>query len=291
MIEGILFFILKTVYCLHMKTTTKAGTIYRNADAVDTGATRTPPRAPARALQVLSALAQAEGALSLASLSVTLALPKTSAMHLLRALEASGYVRRTPTGFELGSSSYHLAAQIGTSVDFDKAAQGILQDVLDATRETVLLGTYADDNLSTVYTMRLPSPQAVRFAPEVGGQRPIYASGIGKLLLAYASTAFVEDYLSKVKMVPYTGKTVVTRTKLMQRLRQIRKDGFATSVDELADGGSSVVAPIFDNHGKVDLALVIAAPTHRFLSHQAELAHAATQGAARLSALRGYMTA
>lgn len=242
-------------------------------------------------MQVLEVLADARVATSLASLSAILELPKTSAMHLLRALEAGRYIRRTPLGFELGSASFRLATKIGPADDFDTTAREVLQDLLDATQETVLLGTFTQDRRSAIYTMRMPSPLPVRFAPEVGGQRPLYSSGIGKVLLAYAAESFVEDYLRNTKLERITAKTVSTRAALRAQLQQVRRAGIAVSIDEMAEGGSALAAPVFDQQKKVHLALIIAAPTSRLLARQAELESILLQATARLSGLRGYTSA
>ncbi|HSV79978.1 MAG TPA: IclR family transcriptional regulator [Ramlibacter sp.] len=238
-------------------------------------------------MHVLEALADAREALSLASLSALLELPKTSAMHLLRALEAGGYIRRTAAGFEVGPASVRLAAKIGPGKDLEGSVREVLQDLQEATQETILLGTFTEDRRSAIYTMRLPSPLAVRFAPEVGGQRPLYASGIGKLLLAYAQPGFVEDYLRQTRLERITPKTVSTRAALSKQLKQARSSGLALSVDEMADGGSALAAPVFDRKGDVVFAVVIAAPTGRLLQRRAQFEDVLKQAARRLSALHG----
>ncbi|MGT2434031.1 IclR family transcriptional regulator (plasmid) [Cupriavidus basilensis] len=194
--------------------------------------------------------------------------------------------RRLASSWE--HASYSLAARIGGADDLDHAVLSVMQDIIDATQETVLLGTFTEDRKSAIYTKRIASPLPVRFAPEVGGQRPLYASGVGKLLLAYASPDFVESYLRTEDLAPVTRKTVSTQDKLLERFRQIRANGLAVSMDELVEGGSAMVAPIFNAHGKVEMALVIAAPTARLLTNKAVLEHAVREGAERLSALFGY---
>lgn len=271
-----------------MKTNLESGVITHRMDAIQESVTRTPPRAPVRAMRVLEALSHTKDGMSLASISIALELPKTSAMHLLRSLETAGYVRRTPSGFVLGAASYSLAARIGGVDDIDNAVLSVLQDVTDATQETVLIGTFTEDRRSAIYTKRVPSPQAVRFTPEVGGQRPLYASGIGKLLLAYAPEEFVTAYLRKERLTAVTTRTITTRRMLLERLEKIQKEGLAYSIDELAEGGSAIAAPVFDADGKVEKALVIAAPTARLLLNKSVLADATREGAKRLSSLFGY---
>ncbi|ABE36658.1 bacterial transcriptional regulator family protein [Paraburkholderia xenovorans LB400] len=271
-----------------MRTDELSRTVYRNANAATDTGTRTPPRAPVRAMQVLEALANSP--MSLGALSVELGMPKTSAMHMLRALEAAAYVRRTAAGFELGMASHRLAARIGSASDFESTARQVLQEVAELTGETALIGTFSQDRNAAVYKLRVVSPHPVRFAPEVGDTRPLYASALGKLLLAYAPGAFVDDYLKRVRMDPITSRTVTSRKQLLQRLKQVRAEGVCVSIDEMAEGGSGLVAPIFDGQGSVELALVLAAPTSRAVAGLERLREVVQHAAERLSALQGFVT-
>ncbi|MGT2434032.1 helix-turn-helix domain-containing protein (plasmid) [Cupriavidus basilensis] len=101
--EAILETIPKSVQRFHMRTTKQDGVLTHRMESAPQPTKRTPPRAPVRAMRVLEALSHEKDGMSLAAISVELEVPKTSALHLLRALEVAGYVRRTPAGFVLGA--------------------------------------------------------------------------------------------------------------------------------------------------------------------------------------------
>jgi len=245
-------------------------------------------RAPARALQVVEALAEARAALSLSALSTRLGMPKTSAMHLLRALEGGSYVQRTQAGYELGAASYRLATRLGATNSFEQAMRPVLQSMLESTGESIVLGTVGDDRRSAVYTASLPSRHAFRFAPQVGEHRPLYSVGVGKLLLAYAPRDFVDDYLRHLRIQRHTPKTVATKTALRAQLERIRETGMAVSIDEMVVGGSSLAAPVFEADGSVSSALLIAMPTVRFGANRRKFEAVLLDGASKLSRLKGY---
>ena len=240
-------------------------------------------------MQVIEVLADAGTEVSLAALSERLAFPKTSVMHLLRALEAATYVRRSSAGYRLGAASYRMGMKIDAIDNFDESSQQVMEELLAATLETVLLGAFTADRSAGVYTMRYPSPQAVRFAPDAGELRPLYATGMGKLLLAFAPDAFVDDYLSHVRLQKFTAKTVTAKAALRRQLRNVRASGLAVSVDEMADGGSALAAPVYERDGQVLTALVIALPTFRLLTRRAVLETAIRATAAKLSELKGHL--
>ncbi len=206
-------------------------------------------------------------------------------MSLLRALEDAAYVQRTVSGYELGTASYRLAKTIGTENSFVDIARPVLQAMLEQTGETVLLGVIDEDKISAAYTVRYASTKTVRFAPEIGERRPLYATGIGKLLLAYAPEDFVENYLRRVKLKPITSKTVRTKLQLREQLAKTRAAGMAVSVDEMAEGGAALATPVMNRSGLVVAALVIAVPTIRLAANRAVLESAVRAGANKLSGL------
>lgn len=244
-------------------------------------------RAPARALQVVELLADARTAVSLSTLSTRLGMPKTSAMHLLRALAGGAYVQRTQAGYELGVASYRLATRLGATNYFEQAMRPVLQAMFEATGESIVLGVVSDDRRSAVYTTSLPSRQAFRFAPQVGEHRPLYATGVGKLLLAFAPAAFLDEYLRHIRIERFTPKTVATKTALREQLKRIRDTGMAVSVDEMVLGGSSLAAPVFEADGSASTALLIAMPTVRFGANRRRFEAVLMDGAAKLSQLKG----
>ncbi|WP_162593019.1 IclR family transcriptional regulator [Variovorax sp. PBL-E5] len=267
-----------------MRTSTVVHRIDRGTAAVEV---RTPPRAPARAMQVVEALAQSRDGLSLAALSAALALPKTSLLHLMRALEAARYVQRVPAGFQLGVGSYRLAAMIDATNGFAHSSQQVLHELLQQTRETVLIGQFAPDRLSGIYIDRLPSPQAVRFTPDLNIGRPLYCTAMGKVLLAFAGDETLATYLQSVRLSRFTDRTLTSKRALRAELAEVRANGFARSADEMLEGGGALAAPVFDQEGRIRMSLVIAAPTARLLAHGGKWSTLLKDAAAGLSGVLG----
>jgi DNA-binding IclR family transcriptional regulator len=236
-------------------------------------------------MQVLEVLAGAREGLTLAELSFSLVLPKTSLLHLLRSLEASGHVRKMTEGYKLAAASFRLAASIAANRTVQDIASDILQDLRDRTEETVLVGAFTYDKRCAVYIDRRASPQAVRFAPEVGEQRPLYSTGVGKLLLAFSPANFRDAYLKELKLVAHGPRTLTNKSALRENLERIRRDGIAVSVDEMVEGGSAMAAPVVSPDGSIRAALVLAIPTTRFLVKRVALEQLLRKCAAELSSV------
>ena len=75
--------------------------------------------------------------------------------------------------------------------------------------------------------------------------------------------AVVKRYLGR-PLERFTPRTLVTADALRERLREIRRDGYAWALEEFDEGISSVAAPIADASGEVVAAVHLHGPSYRF---------------------------
>ncbi|MGD9943569.1 MAG: IclR family transcriptional regulator [Burkholderiaceae bacterium] len=244
---------------------------------------REPPRAPARVMQLMELIAADPGVPTLAQLASRLDVPKTSLMHLLRALEQAGYVSRAAQGFVLGSAAFRMAAAIGARNDFAGAVRRALQELAAATRETILVGRLTDDGQAAVYLDRISSPQAVRFTPELDEPRPLHCTAVGKVMLAWLAPPLLRARLRGLRLQRFTHRTIATKAAMGAELEKVRIAGFARSLDEMVEGGGALAVPVRAADGLIPYALVLAAPTHRILPNEAKWVPLLERGAASLA--------
>lgn len=248
-----------------------------------------PPRSPHRAMQVIEHLASERDGLTLGALSSALELPKTSLLQLLRALEGSGYVQRHGGVYLLGPASFRMGTLITSNNSAIGASRAVLQHLLEQSGESVLLGGFTADRKFGVYTERLESPHAIRFAPAVGEQRPLYCTGIGKALLAFSPASEAAEYIRTLKLQRYTKHTLGSKAALAEELARIRQRGVAVSIEEMVEGGAAIAAPVFEAGGGLRGCVVIAAPAARLRAHGPELERLIRQGGERLSQILGFI--
>lgn len=92
----------------------------------------------------------------------------------------------------------------------------------------------------------------------VGREVPDHCSAAGKVFLAFGAAGLPVGQLER-----RTAQTIVDRPMLERELDAVRRQGFATIVDELELGLAAAAAPIRDADGSVVAALSIAGPTAR----------------------------
>jgi IclR family acetate operon transcriptional repressor len=215
-----------------------------------------------RALDLLEALAGADGEVSITVLAARTKLHVSTVHRLLATLLRRGYVRQNAD-----TSRYYAGAKIATLSEgrsryneLRLAARPLLQSLVDATRETANLSVL--DDTMAVYIETSASPQVVRLFTVVGNRVPLHATGAGKALLASLPQVRREALLDRTDLRTYTGKTLIERASLARALDEARERGYALD-DEEYDEGVRCVAVAVGPIGAPIAALSISGPASR----------------------------
>lgn len=222
-------------------------------------------------MDILLALSQAPESLSLAEICEAVALPKTSAHSLLKALEQSGYVRRDGHGYALGAESFRVAEAISRRRRFPELLKPVVENLAKASGETVLVAILDENGIEIRYVDVCVSQNALRFIVKIGDKRPLYSSTAGKIFLAHFSPDRLANYLASVKRIPFTEKTLVRKADLLEEIASIQKQAWASNFDGTTEGITSFGAPFYENDNCLLGALVVAGPAYRMATREAEM--------------------
>jgi IclR family acetate operon transcriptional repressor len=225
----------------------------------------------ARAVDVLEALAEAPEGLTLAALSRSLGVPKSTLHAILGTLARRGMAELLPDGarYRLGPKLTELGFASGGQRRFIETAHPFLVQLVSETGESAFLGVPAADPLETVYVTKVESPHVIRYSAELGERRPSHATAAGKALLSTLPDGRLEELLWGRPLPRFTPRTVTDPQALLRELRRVRSRGYAVTVDERVPGASGVAAVVRSAPGRV-AALSLIGPTDRM---QARLAH------------------
>ncbi len=235
-----------------------------------------------RAFAVLWALA--DGPIGVTEVADRVGLPKSTAARLLASLSREGVVEQVPgdTRYRLGPRLVTLAARIRPTRSVAALARPSLEDLAAATGEAA--GLSVADGLMVHYIDQVGGRNPVSVRDWTGSRIPLHAVPSGQVLLAHARPTFVQRYLGR-PMERFTDRTLTTAEALLERMRAIRRDGYAWALEELDEGISSVAAPVADGSGEVVAALHLHGPSYRFPPEgvETELANQVVATAARIS--------
>ena len=217
-------------------------------------------QAALRAIRLLKLFTAEAPELQLAELSVLSGLNKTTTHRLLQALLSEELLDRNPgTGaYRLGPGMMALGVQALSSNDLRIRARPLLKRLAEETGETATLEVPIDDTM--LILDEVTSKHFVGASGNVGTRWPIHATSTGKALIAFEQRG--PDRL-RAELPSLTAKTITRLDVLERQLSDIRRRGFAETVDELEDGFTGVGAVVRGGMGEVLGALSICGPSQR----------------------------
>ncbi|QUQ68857.1 IclR family transcriptional regulator [Kutzneria sp. CA-103260] len=238
-----------------------------------------------RGLDLLEAVAAADGNTTAKMLSRSLGLKIGTCYHLLRTLVGSGHLVRMPGGrYDIGprsaSLSRHLQRRSGPSPELAV----ILTRLHNKTQETAYLAGWHHGAL--VLQHYLTGRQALRVANlDVGYASHMHARASCKAVLAFLPHEQVSALFNGVELAAITAKTVTDLDELFAELAAVRRQGHAIDDEEFEEGISCVAAPFFTVGGDPAGAFTVAAPTTRFVRRKTHLITEVREAAAMATGL------
>jgi DNA-binding IclR family transcriptional regulator len=219
-----------------------------------------PASVTSRALDLLGAFDAGHRMLTLSELARRAGMPLATAHRLIGELQRWGALERLATGeYVVGRRLWDVGLLAPVQSGLRQAASPFLHDLYGATLATVHLAVR--DGAEVLYVDRLSGHVSVPVVSGIGSRLPMHATGVGKVLLAYAPDDVLAGALgSLTRVTPYT---ITQPALLLEQLRRVRADGYATTGDEMSLGASSVAVPVRGSAEKVVAALGIVVPDLR----------------------------
>ncbi|MDG4787823.1 IclR family transcriptional regulator [Micromonospora sp. WMMD1102] len=202
----------------------------------------------------------AEQPLSLTEAAEVLEVHKSTALRILQTLEAARFVRKTGTGtYVFGNGLIELSELALGSMDLRQFATTHLRRLQRQTGHTVHLAQLTGTEIIYIDKVDSPAFDAVQLPSRIGRAVSIYASAVGKVILAYLPRQERDRILSQVAFEQHTNTTFADRDRLEAELADIAERGWSTDNGEHDAYVMCVAAPIRDSRGRATAALSITA--------------------------------
>ena len=172
-----------------------------------------------RGLNLLEALAKAEGGISLTDVSQRVGLPPSTTHRLLSTLEKMGYVYQ---GGDLGLwyvglQAFTVGAGFLANRDFVAQSHVYMRRLVDQSGETANLAVL--DGTEAVFIAQVQCREMMRILVKLGSRVPLHASGVGKAIFAALPDEQI-DAILKVKGLPrITEHTIVSSETMWAALK------------------------------------------------------------------------
>ena len=234
-----------------------------------------------RVVEVLDLLGESREGLGVREVARRLDVHASTSSRLLATLAAGGLVDRDEaTGrYRIGARIVGLAAAAVGRLPVVSQARPELEHLSSASAETVNLAIR--DGRHVVYVDQVTPAQTVVMASWVGRRSPVHASSSGKVLLAFGRLDVEAAVRALGRLERLTDRTVTDPKRLLETLRQVRRQGYAASAGELEDGLVTIAAPVVVD-GVGAAAISVSGPSYRLPAREvAHLARLTMDAAAR----------
>lgn len=206
-----------------------------------------------RSIAIVHALA--DSPLTLAELCTATDLPRATAHRLATALEVHNVVARTDDGrWTLGPWLTTLSGVQRSHII--GAATPIMQRLLETTGESVQLYQLTGAQRTCIATQE--KTQGLQYTVPVGTAFPLTAGSAAKVFLAFGTPELRSLILPDA-------------TFRSSELEDVRKNGWAESMNERENGLSSISAAVTDASGSLVAVLSISGPSERLKPSPAAL--------------------
>lgn len=218
-----------------------------------------------KAVSLLALFGPGQAEWAVRELQQRLQIPRPTLYRLLHGLSHHGFLAQDPATrkFRLGAAAANLGRRAHQLTELRRIALPILQELRDATGETVLLMVLNQPRTRSVCIEQVESRHGLRLIREQQADLPLYAGAASKVLLAYMAPEDIDRILAE-PLRSIAPRTMTSPRALRRDLAMIRRRGYAVSLEETNAGAAGMAMPILDDHGLLHAGVGVVGPAVRF---------------------------
>lgn len=207
----------------------------------------------AKGLKVIEAFTVEHPRLSISEASAITGLDRATTRRCLLTLAESGYCAYDGKYFTVTPRVLRLGTGCLASMPLPR----IVQPWLDRLSEEIGQSTSVSilDEGEIVYVARAAQRRVMSIALMPGSRLPAYCTSMGRVLLAAQPPERAQDILAAISLIARTARTETDIATLMDKLAQVRADGYATIDQEVEIGLRSIAVPLVNARKQVVAAL------------------------------------
>lgn len=219
-----------------------------------------------RALDILELLSQTTEALSAIEISKELNINRTTVYGLLNTLMKKDYIRKESSSgkYVVTEKMYALSYAHPYRLPVVRIASPYIIELSKRYSITVHLGILSVKNEVLLVKAQFPPDlEGVRS----GNSFPLYATGSGKVMLAYLSSKKRESVMNEIELYPYTKATITDKDVLLKELDLIRHRGYGTDKGEYLENTYCIAFPIFNSQKEITATLSLSGTREKIENH------------------------
>ncbi len=216
-----------------------------------------------KGIDLLFLFSEAEPVLGVQEIASRLRLPKSTTYRFVSTLRQAGLLVQDSESrkYRLGARLLSLQPAVIRPVDLRTLTLPFLRDLMQRSGETAHLTERRGS--SVVITEVVESPSILRMAPKRGQSFPLHAGALSRAILAFLPPREIDHILQARRLKRFTSNTPITAAALKRTLQEVRRTGYAVSLQEVTAGSCGISAPILGPGGWAIGSLGISGPMQR----------------------------
>ena len=213
-------------------------------------------------LRILSYLAHQRGPVPARTIASALGIPRSTAYHLLAALQEHHFVVHLPEDrrWGLGIAAFELAGGYARQEPLARLGRPVLADLVDRTGESAHLAVMHGRDV--LYIVEERAPRRPALVTDVGVRLPAHLTATGRAMLAALPREQVRAlFPDAASFADRTGRGPRRPGELRDLLRGVRERGWAVEDGEVTLGLGSVGVAVLDHVGWPIAAVALTFPT------------------------------
>lgn len=211
-----------------------------------------------KAIKVLELINREKRPLSVKEIASLIDINKSSIHHHLKTLCKYGFLQqnRETRDYDIGYNLLNIGLSFLNRQDITQIAHPYLVELNKTLGFTLQL--LIRDNLHVVYLDKVDKslkPGTLTCNTYIGQRSDLHSTAAGKLFLSQLSTDELDQTLDNMVLNPKTDKTITGKIQLLDEIKKIRRNGYATELEENSISLQCLSYPIFD-HNSNSIAVV-----------------------------------
>jgi IclR family pca regulon transcriptional regulator len=215
-----------------------------------------------RGLAILGCFTASRPVLGIADIADELGMSRSTTHRYVITLVALGYLEQGASRkYRLGLRVTDLGMAAINSTSLREHARPFLEELRQRTSYTTCISVLDGTEILCIdraRSFRRGLTQAERLL-EPGSRLPVFATSIGKLLLAHLPESEQRELMAELKPTKLGPNTITGKRMLRDELEQVRESGFAVNDEELQSELLCVAAPVRNASREVVAGVTIAA--------------------------------
>ncbi|MGC8654668.1 MAG: IclR family transcriptional regulator, partial [Candidatus Kryptoniota bacterium] len=209
-----------------------------------------------RTIKVLDTLGRHPRGLSLPELVSATGIPKSSLFRIIATLLRHSVVVKDKDRqvYCLGMRLYEWGSMALDRLDFKAVVHPFLTKLASETGQSFYLAVLED--YEVILIDRADTPDIWRIVTRIGLRSPVHCTASGLALISEFSEAQLDDLVQKKGLKKFTSKTIATKDELIEKLKRVRKLGYAVADGDFKPDLFALAVPLKNHNGEIIASLM-----------------------------------